>query len=118
MIFPSAAAAIKFWDVSEALDKLVVGGKFVDPATRDQFLGQVEQAEADASKGDYTKLLALWNSVKTNAAADFSNPRDARELELTLSRLSKRAQLVLAGHLSADALGTSHPAGTPAHRIS
>jgi hypothetical protein len=113
VIFPSAAPAMKFSDVSEELNKLVVGGKFIDPATRDQFLGLVEQAEADASKGDYAKLLGLWNSVKNNAAADFSNPRDARDLELTLSRLSKRAQLVLAGHLSADALGTSHPAGTP-----
>jgi hypothetical protein len=113
VIFPSAAPAMKFSDVSEALNKLVVGGKFVSPATRDQFLGLLQQAETDAATGDFTKLLALWNSVKSNAASDFSNPRDARELELTLSRLSKRAQLVLAGHLSADALGANQPASTP-----
>ena len=113
VIYPSAAPAVKFSDVWEQLNKLVVGGKFVDPATRDQFSGLLQQAEADGAKGDYTKLLALWNSVKNNATADFSNPKDARELELTLSRLSKRAQLVLAGKLSADALGASQPAATP-----
>jgi len=113
VIFPAAAPAMKFSDVSEELNKLVVGGKFVDPATRDQLSGLLQQAEADAAKGDYTKLLALWGSVKNNAAADFSNPKDARALELALSRLSKRAQLVLAGHLSADALGANQPAATP-----
>lgn len=113
VIFPSAAPEMKFSNVWEELNKLVVGGKFVDPATREKFSELLQQAEADADKGDYTKLLALWSSVKNNAAADFSNPKDARELELTLSRLSKRAQLVLAGHLSADALGPNHPANTP-----
>jgi hypothetical protein len=116
VIYPSAAPAVKFSDVWEQLNVLVVGGKFVDPAMRDQLSEQLQQAEADAAKGDYTKLLALWNSVKSNASADFSNPKDARELELALSRLSKRAQLVVAGKLSADALGASQPAanaGTP-----
>ena len=113
VIFPAAAPAMKFSDVWEELNKLMVGGKFTDPATRDQLLGLLEQAEADAATGDYTKLLALWNSVKNNPAGDFSNPRDARALELALSRLSKRAQLVLAGKLSADALGANQPASTP-----
>jgi hypothetical protein len=113
VIFPSAAPSVVFNNVWEELNKLVVGGKFVDPATRDQLSGLLKQAEADASKGDYTKLLSLWDSVKNNPGADFSNPKDARALELTLSRLSKRAQLVLAGHLSADALGASQPATTP-----
>jgi hypothetical protein len=112
VIYPTAAPAMKFSDVSEELNKLVVGGKFTDPATRDQLLGLLRQAETDAAKGDYTKLLALWSSVKNDAAADFSNPKDARALELALSRLSKRAQLVLAGKLSADALGASQPAAT------
>ena len=113
VIYPSAAPAMKFSDAWEALNKLVVGGKFVDPATRDQLSALLQQAEADAATGDYTKLLALWNSVKTNAGADFSNPKDARELELTLSRLSKRAQLVVSGKLSADALGAGQPAANP-----
>ena len=113
VIFPSSAPEMKFSDVWEQVNKLVVGGKFVDPATRDQLSALLQQAEADGANGDYTKLLALWNSVKNNAAADFSNPKDARDLELALSRLSKRAQLVSAGKLSSDALGASQPAASP-----
>jgi hypothetical protein len=113
VVYPSAAPPVSFADARESLNRLVVGGKFVDPAARDRMSGLLQQAEEDAAQGEYAKLLALWESVKTNPGADFANAKDARELELMLSRLYKRAQLVKAGSLSASALGVSRPAATP-----
>ena len=112
-IYPSAAPAVKFEDVWAAFNKLMVGGKFVDPAGRDHMSALLQQAEDEAANGVFVKLLLLWDSVRTNPGADFANAKDARELELMLSRLYKRVQLVQAGHLTAEALGTSQPATTP-----
>jgi len=111
VIYPAAAPPVSFADARESLNKLVVGGKFVDPAARDQMSDLLKQAEEDAAKGDFAKLQALWDSVKNNPSAHFANAKDAREFELALSRLSKRAQLVKAGSLSASSLSV-RPAAT------
>ena len=113
VMYPSAAPPVTFSDVSEAVNKLVVGGKFVDPAKRDRMSELLRQAQMDAAKGDFKSLFAVWDSVKSNPSESFANAKDARELELALSRLSKRANLVLAGGLTADALGAGGLSANP-----
>jgi len=116
VIFPAAAPAVSFADARESLNKLVVGGKFVDPAARDHMSELLQQAEEDAAKGDFAKLLGLWDSVRNNPSVYFANAKDAREFELALSRLQKRSQLVKAGSLSASALAV-RPATTTANAL-
>jgi hypothetical protein len=113
VMYPSAAPAVSFEDAWEAVNKLVIGGKFLDSSARDAMLKLLQQAQEDAAKGDFTSLRSLWSAVKNNSVATFSSTRDARDFEFALSRLSKRGQLVEAGTLSASALGaTSHPMAT------
>jgi acetyl esterase/lipase len=111
--YPSAAPPTSFEDAWTAVNKLMVGGKFVDAPTRDAMLKLLAEAQDGAAKGEFAKLRTLWSSVKTAAGAVFSNAKDARDFELALSRLYKRAQLVQAGSLSASALAVSHDATPP-----
>jgi pimeloyl-ACP methyl ester carboxylesterase len=112
--FPSAAPPVTFADARDSLSKLARAAKFRDAATGDLLAGLLQQAESEAVKGHFDKLLALWGSLKDSAGADFRDPVDARGLELILSRLSKRAQLVQAGLLSPAALGAALPLTTNA----
>jgi hypothetical protein len=108
--FPSEAPPVTFTDARELLSKLVQGGKFRDAAKASLAADLLKEAEAEAAQGKFDKLLSLGSSLKNNAGADFVNAHDARELELILNRLSKRAQLVQAGLLGPAALGAAAPA--------
>jgi hypothetical protein len=102
--YPSAAPPVLFSDVESSLNKLAKSNK-LNAGVGDSLSKTLADAQVDAAHGSFTKLNALLASVSGNAGALLTNAKDADELKLMLTRLTKRAQLVQAGHLAADALG-------------
>ncbi len=110
VIYPSAAPPVTFADMRQFLDRVVRSGGFVSRSAEQEFLSLLKQAREGAAQNQFGKLLELWAAIKNNGTQYFTNADAARDCELILSRLSKRAQLASARRLSPEALQGITPA--------
>jgi pimeloyl-ACP methyl ester carboxylesterase len=99
--FPAAAPAVTFTDVRNAFNTSVEGHKFTSLQGKDDLMNLLDRAELEANRGQFGSLRTLWSNIKNNSTAYISDRDTSRALELSLSRLTKRGQLVEAGHLTA-----------------
>jgi len=102
---PAAAPPATFASVASYMRTLSDRGQFISPDARLQVKSSLAQAQEDVSRGDLRRLHTLWQTVK-NSKSQLVLANYARsDLEIMISRLLKRAELVQAGLLPAGALG-------------
>jgi len=102
--YPAAGLPVTFGDVRDAFSQRVQHGNFGSVSGHQKFWNRLTAAEKAAASGNFDSLNAFWATVKTDASQYSADSVASRELELMLSRLSKRGQLVQAGYLTPDAL--------------
>ncbi len=93
VFYPSELPEVTFADVRAALESAGKTGEMGD---------LLAQAEQDSAKGDFQSLNALLAKLRDGRSLDNSAP--SRKLELAVSRLQKRTQLVAGGLLGSTAL--------------
>ena len=101
--YPAAAPALTFPDVWTFLRQLEQNGKFSSTAARQQIFSRLAQAQQRAASGQFDQLNSLRQFVQTDGAKILP-VHSAHHLQLMLSRMSKRAQLVEGGLVGAGAL--------------